>query len=46
MSAIWSQWLPSSGHKFADAPFFERYDNRFDPRTGEGEVELWLPLEA
>jgi len=46
MSAIWSEWLPSSGHKFADAPFFERYDQRFDPRTGEGEVELWLALEG
>jgi AraC family transcriptional regulator len=45
MSAIWTDWLPSSGHKFADAPFFERYDERFDPNTGNGEVELWLPLE-
>ena len=46
MKAIWGDWLPSSGHKFADAPFFERYDERFNPRTGEGEVELWLPLES
>jgi AraC family transcriptional regulator len=46
MSAIWSQWLPASGHTFADAPFFERYDERFNPRTGEGDVELWLPLEG
>jgi AraC family transcriptional regulator len=46
MRAIWQNWLPASGHKFADAPFFERYDHRFDPRTGAGEVELWLPLET
>lgn len=46
MSVIWSDWLPTSGHKFADAAFFERYDTRFDPRTGEGDVELWLPLES
>ncbi|QGZ93470.1 AraC family transcriptional regulator [Terricaulis silvestris] len=46
MRAIWQDWLPTSGHKFADAPFFERYDNRFDPNTGAGEVELWLPLES
>ena len=45
MAAIWRDWLPSSGHRFADAPFFERYDGRFNPRTGDGEVELWLPLE-
>ncbi|HYD74270.1 MAG TPA: AraC family transcriptional regulator [Candidatus Binatia bacterium] len=46
MKAIWGEWLPTSGHKFADAPFFERYDERFNPRTGEGGVELWLPLES
>lgn len=45
MSGVWRDWLPASGHKFADAPFFERYDERFDARTGNGEVELWLPLE-
>ena len=46
MCAIWRDWLPASGHKFADAAFFERYDHRFTPRTGEGEVELWLALES
>jgi AraC family transcriptional regulator len=42
--AIFGQWVPSSGHKAADAPMFERYDDRFDARTGNGEVEIWLPL--
>lgn len=46
MGGIWRDWLPASGHKFADAPFFERYDRRFDPQTGNGEVELWLALES
>jgi AraC family transcriptional regulator len=46
MRAIWQDWLPKSGHKFADAPFFERYDQRFDPRTGDGEFEIWMPLEG
>lgn len=46
MSAIWTNWLPASGHTFADAPFFERYDQRFNTATGAGEVELWLPLES
>ncbi|MGE0044172.1 MAG: GyrI-like domain-containing protein [Hyphomonadaceae bacterium] len=44
MRAIWTQWLPKSGHQIADAPFFERYDQRFNPQTGEGEIELWLPI--
>jgi AraC family transcriptional regulator len=44
--AIWTQWLPTSGEKAADAPMFERYDERFDPQTGTGDVEVWLPLET
>ena len=29
----------------ADAPEFERYDERFDARTGAGGFEIWLPVE-
>jgi AraC family transcriptional regulator len=43
---IWNKWLPASGHDVADAPDFERYDERFDPLSGIGEVEIWLPLKA
>lgn len=42
----WGAWLPASGEKAADAPMFERYDDRFDPMTGAGECEVWLPLEG
>jgi AraC family transcriptional regulator len=42
---IWNQWLPNSGYRHADAPDFELYDERFDPRTGTGAVEVWLPIE-
>ena len=41
---IWNKWLPTSGYKHADAPDFERYDERFDPRTGSGVVEVWVPI--
>jgi AraC family transcriptional regulator len=43
---IWNKWLPASGHDAADAPDFERYDDRFDPQTGTGEVEIWLPIKS
>lgn len=43
---IWNQWLPASGYEVADAPDFERYDADFDPQTGTGKVEIWLPLKA
>jgi AraC family transcriptional regulator len=45
-SAIWNQWLPESGHKVADAPLLERYDEKFDPRSGQGGVDLMVPLAS
>ena len=43
-NSIWNSWLPQSGHEAADGPILERYDHRFDPQTGNGEVELWVPI--
>ena len=45
-STIWNKWLPESGHAPADAPSFERYDEAFDPVTGMGGFEIWLPLRS
>jgi AraC family transcriptional regulator len=45
-ATVWNKWLPQSGHQLADAPDFERYDSRFDPRSGNGEVEIWVPLKG
>jgi AraC family transcriptional regulator len=44
-NAIWNEWLPRSGHEAADAPIIERYDQRFDPLSGNGEIELWVPIQ-
>ena len=41
---IWNQWLPASGMKAADAPSFERYDEKFDSSTGDGGLEIWIPV--
>ncbi len=46
ISAIWNHWLPSSGHKLADAPNFERYDERFDSVSGNGGLEIWVPIKS
>jgi len=43
---IWNKWLPASGCKHADAPDFELYDERFDSQTGNGTVEIWLPIQS
>ncbi|MFM0341374.1 AraC family transcriptional regulator [Paraburkholderia fungorum] len=45
-NTIWNRWLPASGHLPADAPNFERYDEKFDPVSGMGGLEIWLPLRA
>jgi AraC family transcriptional regulator len=44
VNTIWNHWLPASGLKVADAPNFERYDANFDPLTGNGGLEIWVPV--
>jgi len=46
VNTIWNHWLPSSGFKMADAPTFERYDEKFDPATGNGGFEIWVPIKT
>jgi len=46
VNTIWSKWLPESGHEAADAPDFERYGESFDPTTGEGGFEIWIPIKG
>jgi AraC family transcriptional regulator len=41
---IWNHWLPASGLKAADAPNFERYGENFDPLSGNGGFEIWVPI--
>jgi len=45
INTIWNQWLPDSGLKVADAPVFERYSENFDPLTGNGGFEIWVPVK-
>lgn len=42
---IWNKALPEAGLQSADAPEFERYGAAFDPRTGEGGFEIWIPIK-
>jgi AraC family transcriptional regulator len=43
---IWRRWLPQSGHEAEPgAAFFERYGDDFDPRTGTGNVEIWVAVK-
>jgi AraC family transcriptional regulator len=44
--AIFDGALPRAGLRLADAPFFKRYDERFDSGPGLGGVEIWMPVES
>jgi AraC family transcriptional regulator len=43
--AIWNDWFPKSGKAPAEAPGFERHNETFDPRTGNGGCTIWLPIK-
>jgi AraC family transcriptional regulator len=43
---IWNKVLPESGHQAAGGPEFERYGEDFDPRTGTGGFEIWIPIKT
>lgn len=44
-SAIMNKYLPESGLEVADAPDFERYGAEFNPQSGTGLVEIWIPIK-
>jgi AraC family transcriptional regulator len=46
---VWQKWLPASGlqpvRPASGAPdFVERYGPGFDPLTGKGDIEVWIPV--
>ncbi len=44
--AVWSDWLPASGKAVVEAPWFERYGEEFNPVTGAGGLEIWIPVSS
>lgn len=45
IDTIWSKWAPDCGLKVGGAPCFERYTSEFNPETGLGGMEIWIPLQ-
>jgi AraC family transcriptional regulator len=48
MSTIWHSWLPISGHKVpsGELNMLERYGENFNPHTGFGDIEVWVPIQS
>jgi AraC family transcriptional regulator len=44
MQAIFDRGLTDAGLTTRDGPELEVYDKRFDPKTGRGTVEIWIPV--
>lgn len=45
-TALWTRWAPDCGLRLSCAPCFERYTPEYNPRTGLGGMEIWIPLEG
>ncbi len=45
-ASVWDKWLPESGMKALAEPVFEKYGPNFNGHTGEGGLELWVPVEG
>jgi AraC family transcriptional regulator len=44
-SAIWNHWLPDNNRAVADGASLEFHRETFDPQTGLGGVEIWVPVK-
>ena len=45
-AAIWNNAIPESGLQVVSAPTLERYGPEFNPATGLGGFEIWIPVQA
>ena len=43
---IYETWLPKSNFDHAKAPYFERYDERFDPTDRSSLIEVFIPVKV
>lgn len=44
--SISDEWLPQSGYKAASSQNIERYGESFNPASGEGDMEIWIPINS
>lgn len=44
-AAIWNHALEGAGLRAKDGPVLERYSTAFDPLSGMGGMEVWVPVE-
>lgn len=42
---VWEHWVPENQQMYREGPDFELYDERFDPKTASGEVDIYIPVK-
>jgi AraC family transcriptional regulator len=42
---IFNEWLPHASFELVRVPYFERYDESFDPGNAESKVEVYMPVK-
>lgn len=42
--SIFGKWVAETDRKLVDAPQLERYGENFNPRTGWGDIQIWIPV--
>jgi AraC family transcriptional regulator len=42
--SVFEDWLPGSGYDVVEAPDIEHYGDAFNPLTGEGQLDIWIPV--
>ncbi len=45
-SMIWNHWFPTHEPEPLEGPCLERHLPTFDPQTGLGGIEIWVPVKA
>jgi len=46
LDTIWQKWVPIAAVEIAQSPSFEKYSEEYNPQSGMGGMEIWLPLQA
>lgn len=41
---IWGTWLPKCSYEYVHGPDIELYNSRFNAKTGEGQIEIYVPV--
>ena len=51
IDTIWRERFPATGFRAltpgpGQPAFFERYGEKFDPKTETGDIEIWIPIQS